>query len=258
MNLQYGSRPLYAPAGKVYMFGDVHNEADKLRDVLEQVEPLVTKDDHIVFCGDLVDRGTQAADTIEELVDLALRRPDQTFFVRGNHDWMLENYLVTGNFEWMTYLGITLGSFRDEWQLPDITPGTIAQALLDKGFKEIVSRTVPYYETEELVVTHAPLEPMTCQMLGIETYEKAWTNRANNPNFRFFLERLEGGILWDFAEEEVDIPEIKKFRVCGHQPGNHKVPRLFHNRAFIDSGCGKGKRPLTCMVYPEMQFWQSR
>jgi hypothetical protein len=257
-NIQYGERTMHCPTGKVYLFGDVHNEADKLMDVLDQIEPLLTPEDHIVFCGDLVDRGTQAALTVEVLVDLARKYPDQVFFVRGNHDWMLQNYLMTGSTGWMSYLQITLENFKEHWGLNDYLPATITQELVKRGFKEITSRMVPYYETPELIATHAPLDRTTCLMNGIDYYEEQYNDRINNPGFHFFLEKIEHELLWQFTDENLDIPWIDKMRVCGHQPGRGKHPRIFKNYAFIDSGCGKGDRPLTCMVYPGKKYFQSR
>jgi len=254
---QYGARPLYCPTGKGYFIGDIHNEADKLIELLAIIEPMLTPEDHIIFCGDLINRGIKAARTIEVLVEFAEKYPTQTFFIRGNHDWMLESYLVTGNTNWLSYLQPSLANLMAEWVLPDTTPATISQALLDYGFKEIVSRTIPYYETADLVATHALLEHTTCEMFGLSDYEEDYNDRANNPGFRYFLERIENGILWDFADENRPIPDFKKFRIHGHQPAHHGSPRIFKDRAFIDTGCGKGNRPLTCMVYPGKQYWQS-
>ena len=258
IDIQYGSRSQFHPFGKIYLFGDVHNEADKLMDVLDQIEPLITPEDHIVFCGDLVDRGPQAALTVEVLVDLAKKYPDQVFFVRGNHDWMLQNYLMTGNLGWMSYLGITLDNYKKIWNLPDVFPDTVGQALLTKGFKEITSRMIPYYETNEILATHAPLDYQTCMMNGSDYYEEQYKNRINDPSFTYFLDKMDYEILWQFTDESKAMPEFKKFRVCGHQPGHYKNPRLFKDRAFIDTGCGKGNRPLTCMVYPGKKIYQSQ
>jgi hypothetical protein len=256
----YGSRALFTPAGKVYMIGDIHNEATKLREVLDQILPLLTPDDHIVFCGDLINRGGQAALTIEILVDLIRKYLNQVFFVRGNHEWMLQHYLMSGGQGWMSYLGITLNNFKTVWGLPDILPDTISQALLDRGFKEITERTGSYYETEEVLVTHAPLDYAACMMNGIDDYQEQWDEQQvnPNPNFIYFLEKMDYEILWQFTDENTPIPDLKKFRVCGHQPSHHKMPRIFKDRAFIDTGCGKGNRPLTCMAYPGKQYWQSK
>lgn len=247
---------MYSP-DKGYFIGDVHNEADKLIEVINQVEPLLTPKDHIIFCGDLFNRGPKAAKLVEVLVALVLRHPEQIFFVRGNHDWMLESYLIEGNMNWISYLQPSLDNMKEEWGLTDTLPAAIAQALLDRGWKAVVDRTIPYYETEELVAVHALFEHATMEVYGLNSYDEDYADRANNPGFRHFLDRIENSLLWDFGDEERPLPEFKKFHIHGHQPKHHAMPRIFKDRAFIDSGCGKGKRPLTCMVYPGKKFWQS-
>jgi len=257
---QYGRLPLHTPKGKIYFFGDVHNCADALMEVLDQIEPLITPDDHIVFCGDLVDRGPQAALTIKVLSDLAKKYTDQIFFVRGNHDWMLEDFLKTGSGQWLTYLTTTLNNYKAEWKLKSTFPAPIAEALLANGYKEITSRTIPYYETEHVIATHAPFDKIICMMNGIVDYRADYADRANEPNFHYFLDRLGDDIMWTFTDESTTIEWIDKFRVCGHQPppANLKHPRIFKDRAFIDTGCGKGSRPLTCLVYPGKKYYQSK
>ena len=171
---------------------------------------------------------------------------------------MLQNFLMTGNQGWMSYLSVTLDNYKEVWQLPDTNPDTITKALMNKGFKEITSRMIPYYETNEILGTHAPLDYTACMMNGLDYYEEQYIDRVNNPNFHYFLEKLDHEILWQFTDENMKIPAFKKFRVCGHQPGRGKHPRLFKDRAFIDSGCGKGDRPLTCLVYPGKKYYQSK
>lgn len=256
-DIKYGHFPIHSP-NKIYLIGDVHNEANKLADLLEQIEPLIESEDHVVFCGDLVDRGSEAARTIEILVDFTKRHPDQVFFVRGNHDWMLKNYLSTGNKGWFDYLSITLENYKTVWNLPNIEPQTITLELINRGFKEITSRTVPYYETEHLIATHAPLDRKSVLLHGGEHYQQDFKDKDNNLSFRYLLDRMDYEILWQFVDESDEIPWIDKFRVCGHQPAHHKKPRIFKDRAFIDSGCGKGDRPLTCLVYPSKKYFQSR
>ena len=143
------------------------------------------------------------------------------------------------------------------WNLPDIMPATIANALMARGFKEITSRMLPYYETDHIMATHAPLDYQACMMNGLDFYEELWNDRINDPTFTYFMDKLDYEILWQFTDEDTDIPHFKKFRVCGHQPGRHNLPRIFKNHAFIDSGCGKGNRPLTCLVYPDLTYFQS-
>ncbi|CAM6003925.1 unnamed protein product [Sphagnum balticum] len=150
---------------------------------------------------------------------------------------MLQHYLTTGSKGWFQYLQITLDNYKDVWMLPDINPDTITKALLDKGFKEITARMIPYYETNEILATHAPLDYSVCMMNGLDYYEEQYIDRVNNPNFHYFLEKLDHEILWQFTDENMKIPAFKKFRVCGHQPGHAKNPRIFRDYAFIDTGC---------------------
>lgn len=255
--MQYGSFPVHYP-NKIYAFGDVHNEGDKLESVLQQVELLITPEDHAVFAGDLINRGSNPAKTIKLLIGLANRYPGQVFFVEGNHDWMLKNYLVTGSEGWFDYLKPTLVGLKDAWQLEDIKPNTIMEALIARGFTAVTQNTVPYYESDKVIVTHAPIDGATAMFYGIEGYEQDYNNRINNPGFKYFLDRILDSIKWDFVSEGEKIPHIKKFLICGHQPAHHKMPRIFKDRAFIDSGCGKGNRPLTCFVYPGKNFFQSK
>lgn len=262
MSIQYGKLPLQYCFGKTYYIGDIHNEGDKLMSLIDQIEQDFTAEDRIVFLGDLIDRGIMAALTIGVLVDLNRKYPGQVFFVRGNHDWMLQHYLMTGRRDWMTYLSVTLEDFKSVWKLPDILPDTIMQALIAHGFDEITTKFLPYYETEDVIATHAPLDFQTVYMVGgmrLQDYEEEYNDRANDPTFKYLLDRMDYEILWQFSQpEEYEIAEIKKFLVCGHQPGNGKHPRIFKHRAFIDTGCGKGNRPCTALVYPGKRYLQSK
>ena len=256
--IQYGKRPLYAPK-KIYFIGDVHNEAEKLTSILEQIEPKLTEEDHVVFTGDLVDRGDDAATTIDVLVAFIMRHYKQVFFVQGNHDWMLQHYLTTGSHDWTTFLSRTLKSWQETWHLPDIAPDTMVVELIQHGFYEITSRTIPYYETENVIATHAPFDLATVLCHGGGQYQQDYLAREQNPAFTYLLERMLYDLKWGFTDETTDIPVIDKFRVCGHQAAKSKHPRLFTYKAFIDTGCGlKRGNPLTCVVYPGKRYFQSR
>lgn len=261
--VKYGKLPLQHCEGKTYYIGDTHNEADKVMSLLDQIEPDFTDKDRIVFLGDLINRGTQAALLIAVLVDLIRKYPGQIFFVYGNHDWMLKHYLMFGTTDWLTYLLVTLEDLKKEWNLPNIEPDTIMAALIAHGFDEIASKFLPYYETEDVIATHAPLDQaMTYMYAGRDCldYIEEFHDRANNPDFKYLLDRMSYELLWQFTIEDQVINGVDKFRVCGHQPppSHQKHPRIFKDRAFIDTGCGKGKRPVTALIYPGKRYLQSK
>ena len=112
--------PFPAPnhgGGVIYAVGDVHGRHDLLVRLLERIfEDAAAFDTtpKIVFLGDYIDRGEQARETIEALVELARRPEAETIFLMGNHEQMLLRFLrepaaVSG---WLRFGGLqTLMSY---------------------------------------------------------------------------------------------------------------------------------------------------
>ena len=82
-----------APPGKrAYAIGDVHGRLDLLENILQQIEQDIgerpTKSNHIIFLGDLIDRGPSSRGVIERLIDY---HPDniKCHFIMGNHEEVL-------------------------------------------------------------------------------------------------------------------------------------------------------------------------
>lgn len=85
-----------APKGKrAFVVGDVHGCADLLELALQQIEDQInssrTRENHIVFLGDLIDRGPQSRQVVERLIDYSPGNA-KVHFIAGNH----EDALVTG------------------------------------------------------------------------------------------------------------------------------------------------------------------
>ena len=87
------ARRAAAPPGKrAYAIGDVHGRLDLLEDILQQIERDIgerpTKSNHIIFLGDLIDRGPSSRGVIERLIDY---HPDniKCHFIMGNHEEVL-------------------------------------------------------------------------------------------------------------------------------------------------------------------------
>ena len=82
-----------APPGKrAYAIGDVHGRLDLLEDILRQIERDITKrptkSNHIIFLGDLIDRGPSSRGVIEKVINY---KPDniKCHFIMGNHEEVL-------------------------------------------------------------------------------------------------------------------------------------------------------------------------
>ncbi len=79
------------PEGRrVYAIGDVHGRRDLLDQLLDQiVEDDRTRsaaDTHIVFLGDLMDRGPDSSGVIERAMEMAQTLGDNVHFLMGNHE----------------------------------------------------------------------------------------------------------------------------------------------------------------------------
>ena len=133
-------RPLPAvPAGqRVYAVGDIHGRQDLLEQLLTKIDednaqrgPAET---HIVFLGDLVDRGPDSKGVIESLLGLSQSR-DNIRFLTGNHEEvmigahkgdppMVRFFCRIGGRETILSYGVPLARYRDMDvdQLADLLP----------------------------------------------------------------------------------------------------------------------------------------
>lgn len=258
--IKYGSQELFTP-NKIFFIGDVHGSIDEMESVIEQIEAEITPLDHIVFLGDLINRGPDSPGVLVCLRDLRNKYPGQVFVTRGNHEHMLLMYLSGGNTSWMNqpYSRDTLNQFQQFYNLPTITPQSLKEALEKDGVLEVINSFLPYYETEQIIASHAPLDYTILMIHGIDHYEEDLNDPDCDPKPRPILDKLEYELMWQFADENRELKHIKKFHICGHQFKHHKQPRIFKTRAYIDTGCGAvAGRPLTCLVYPGKKIIQSK
>lgn len=73
-----------------YAIGDIHGCADLLDALLERIEAhRAGRERHLVFLGDVIDRGPDSARAIETLRKLQWREPDHVVCLMGNHEAML-------------------------------------------------------------------------------------------------------------------------------------------------------------------------
>ncbi len=74
---------------RTLVIGDIHSGLRALKQLLEKAE--VSTEDRIIFLGDYVDGWSEAAETIEFLLDLEATH--NCVFIRGNHDVLCYDWL---------------------------------------------------------------------------------------------------------------------------------------------------------------------
>jgi hypothetical protein len=247
--MQFGKRPLYTPEN-VFIISDIHNEADKLKALIAKIEEQLGPNDHIVFSGDLVDVGPDMIGVLLIVAGLKAKYTGRVFAVRGNHEAMLISYMNGGVGMWLNYGRESVRQMKERFNLPEsiwqgemiVPPDVMKKAFVDNGLWGVIEDLIPYYETDKIIVTHAPLDMTITQLYGAHKEE----SRGD------CLDRMASEIMWKFTfEQGHEIPWIPKFMVCGHQFHGGKAPRIFKYRCFLDIGCGYRKeRPAVALHYP--------
>lgn len=266
---KYGNNSIY-DSEQVIAVSDIHGESEKLLNLMDKILPYLSNSKcHLVFCGDYFDRGINSPKVFEILVGLKIKYPEQVFFIKGNHEEMLWTTLVEKENYWLRWTSKTLDQMRLVWGIKNNTQEDefglfydswdyerredlvlIFQEAQKRGFIQFLKEMIPYYENSFSICTHAPIDGNLC-----EGYLSV------NDNLAGVLDNLD--LRWTFIPEntfQTSIDCFDKYLICGHQHGKEKVltfPRVYENRAFIDTGCGCGKDyPVSAIMYPQKQIFQ--
>jgi len=167
-----GNRPLHLvpPGQRVYAVGDIHGRADLLEEILrligEDSESRTPARTHLIFLGDLVDRGPESRAVIERL--LALRNSGaETRFLLGNHDEVflkaasgdakaMRFFTKIGGKETILSYGVTNREY-DEADFEDLT--RLLAGRVPDAHREFLSGFENYAEIGDYLFVHAGIRP---------------------------------------------------------------------------------------------------
>ena len=109
-------------AGSVLVAGDIHGDFTMMRSVVDKYLK-GNKADHLLFLGDIVDRGSHSIACTNLLLALILKYPDKIHIVRGNHETIPVNSKYGFLGEVMRYSGMEekeLNPFLNPENLPEL------------------------------------------------------------------------------------------------------------------------------------------
>lgn len=184
-----------------FIIGDVHGCFFTLEKLLENWD---SGSEHLVFLGDLIDRGNYSFKVVMKCMELQKSHPD-CIVLKGNHEYEFTEFYEKGeNLNWTRQGGEeTLQNFKEN--------------KLD--FKKVYDwfKSLPLkHETETLMLTHA----------GITETE--------DP----YLQDHDDSVLWN----RKTLKNIGVLQIHGHTPLKNKIP-LFNeisNSINIDTGAVYG------------------
>lgn len=169
---------------RYYVTADVHGNFSELKDALADKGFFEDQEPHkLIVCGDLYDRGTEALQLQEFILELMAK--DQVILIRGNHEDLALNLL--SNWHRRSYLQShhhTNGIIDTLYQLTKTCIRDLftdnenvgRQFLRDPYIQELIPAMVDYYETEHYIFTHGWIP---CTPINIGSNEKEYVPIAD-------------------------------------------------------------------------------
>lgn len=195
--------------GRTLAIGDVHGCDMALRTLIGTIAP--TQADTVVFLGDLVNRGPDTADVLDQV--WRLRTRCRLIVIRGNHEEMMLSALDGhGWFMWMQCGGEeTLESYGGN------------QDNIPEHHRELLESTIDYWEIPKAIFVHAKLAP------GLELSEQ----------YSLWLR-------WEHLQGDEEPFDENRRVICGHTPQKNGWPLVITGWVCIDTDCQRGGW-LTCL-----------
>lgn len=210
------------PSGwRVYAIGDVHGCLDQLDRLMDAISVDLHKrasKAHLIFLGDLIDRGPDSAGVVNRLLNGSLPGDRQTFLLGNHEEVLLDCY--DGNLEacrpWLQFGGLqTLESYGLSYTEIFERAGQLSDTLREVIPPEHISfirSFIDYLEIGDYLFVHAGIRPNVA------------LDQQSASDLRWIRN--------DFLDSAVDHGRLV---VHGHTI----VPEIDvrHNRISVDTGC---------------------
>ena len=201
-------------------FGDVHGDSRSLNILLDRIVP--QRNDRLVFCGDLIDRGLDTKGVIEKLIEFS--NLCEVILIKGNHEEICLGAYEYDPPELSKWLSIGGQSTLDSYDV-----GT-----MPKSHLQFLRKSRDFFETDNFIFLHA------------------------NFNNGYKLEETPSRILrWEFLNNDrpESIPKhySGKTVILGHTTVGDNALDLGHLIA-IDTGAGMDDGWLTCFDIQQRRF----
>jgi serine/threonine protein phosphatase 1 len=213
------------------VIGDVHGSYNQLVRLLDSPH---ANDRHIVFVGDLIDRGPESNKVLDAAVELAAGWAQGVTLLRGNHEQSLLEFLKTGDASSFLKNGglATVASYYDSVP-PNVL--TVFRREFPTSHLTFLQGSVMCIENDDVLISHMGYDPARPTMRDLD----AMVLHAHQDLFR------------------VPPPGPDKLTIFGHYAQSTRQPYLGPRLVCLDTGCGTFPgAPLTAMLLPEKEIVQ--
>lgn len=163
-------KPKGKPEERAYAIGDVHGCLSEMKQLLQRIKAHNDYHDsvrtHIIFLGDLIDRGPDSKGVIEFLMKFPFKFA-KPLFIKGNHEEMmvrglmgepnlLPDWLEYGGYACAESYGVPQSELRGHD--PDILEYKLRSAI-PKKHVDFLDSFLDYVQFGEFLFTHAGIQP---------------------------------------------------------------------------------------------------
>ena len=210
---------------KYYVVADVHGFFDELWSALDEAGFFTdTEESKLIVCGDLLDRGGQAVETVNFM--LGLQKAGRLIYICGNHEDLLVECLqeiargdvyevaeeYSHHFRNRTWDSLLqLGGMTHDEAIR--SPRELVSEVMRSDFyKKLLPEAVDFYETDNYVFVHGWIP---CRITGYRPFYEF----KYDPDWRFASYESRKRSRWVNGIElacKKGILEPRKTVVCGH------------------------------------------
>ena len=207
---------------KYYIISDIHGYYNATIEALNEKGYFSDTEPHkLIICGDLLDRGKQAKEIIDFVLDLM--KKNEVILIRGNHEDLLID-LVDNIYKYLpdpsVYHHGTNGTYKTALELArmkpldvELYPESFRNRVLCTPFvRKIMENMIDYYETDNYIFVHGWIPCNAYKARGKET------TYSYNPNWRSASKKDWEDARWynGMAAHHFGVREKNKTIVCGH------------------------------------------
>ena len=235
--------------GKFAIIGDVHGCLGPLEALVEKLA--LSARDHLVFVGDLLDKGPDSAGVVRFIRGLQKTASFEVTVVEGNHEDRHRRYHINRTHR----PGVAYAMAASAWDLPSLD---MQLSTADRAF---LSKAVPFVriETWNVLVVHGGIPGDMEQFPTTPQEADALTGKARGAFRKVlrtrYLDARTGGFQAFGSERPGDVFWAERYDgrfghvVFGHQPF-WEGPACFPHATGVDTAAVYGGA-LTALLLPE-------
>lgn len=217
---------------RMMVVGDVHGSYEQLALLLQSP---YTDGRHVVFIGDLIDRGPESSKVLDFVAEVSSEWPEGATILRGNHEQDLLDFIDSGQPGRFLHNG-GLSTIASYYQSVPINVLRSFPHDFPEDHLSMLRSSTTYIETDSMLISHMGYDPTRPSVRDLDAM-------VLQPHYELF---------------HSGPPSLAKLTICGHYAQRAGRPYVSSALICVDTGCGTVPgAPLTAVLLPERVIVQA-